>query len=96
MGKFWDQIRRAVEDERYVIGQHANERLRERGVPAWQIISGVEGGILLVERPRDKPNPIAEVRQYLPDGTAVKAVWSWLKVSRTAKLVTVHFLDGEA
>jgi hypothetical protein len=30
----------------------------------------------------------------LPDGTEFKAVWSHLRRSGVAKLVTVHFLDG--
>lgn len=28
--------------------------------------------------------------QFLADGTKVLAVWSWLRVSRVAKLVTVY------
>ena len=94
MGRLWDQIRSAIDDGRWVIGQHANERLRERGVTAWQVIEGAAQGILLVERPKAKPNPSVEVRQHLADGTPIKAVWSWLAAGRTAKLVTVHFFDG--
>jgi len=35
---------------------------------------------LLLERPRSRPNPIVEVEQLLPDGIAVKAVWSRLRL----------------
>jgi hypothetical protein len=34
-----------------------------------------------------------EVRESLPDGTGVKAVWAYLRQSGVAKLVTVHFFD---
>ena len=30
---------------------------------------------------------------FLPDGAAFKAVWSHLRQSGVAKLVTVHFFD---
>jgi hypothetical protein len=87
------KIKQAVHEERYLIGRHANERLRQRRIPAWQVISGVESGILLRERPDAKPNPVAEVEQRLPDGTPVKAVWAWIEAEGVAKLVTVHFFD---
>ena len=93
MGQLFQRIRKAVREERYVIGRHANERLRERRIPAWQVISGSEHGKLLVERPATSPNPIVEVQQTLADGTPIKAVWAWLSRSRLAKLVTVHFFD---
>src|SRR2546421_4155621 len=93
MGKLCDSIRRAVAEERYIIGQHANGRLRERRIPGWQIISGVESAKMLCERPRTKPNPVVEVSQQLADGTEVKVVWSWLSKSKIAKLVTIHFLS---
>ena len=59
----------------------------------WQVVAGLEDGELLVERPSAKPNPAVEVEQILPDGTRFKAVWSILKQSSVAKLVTVHFFD---
>jgi hypothetical protein len=89
----FQNIKQAVADERYVIGRHANERLRQRRVAAWQVISGVESGKLLAERPNAQPNPVAEVEQLLADGTPIKAVWAWLEDERVAKLVTVHFFD---
>lgn len=87
------RIKQAVGDERYVIGRHANERLRQRRIPAWQVISGVESGTLLRERSDARPNPVAEVQQQLADGTPIKAVWAWLEPEGVAKLVTVHFSD---
>jgi hypothetical protein len=55
--------------------------------------SGLEDSKLMCERADDKPNPAVEVRERLPDGTEFKAVWSHLKRSGVAKLVTVHFFD---
>ena len=34
-------------------------------------------------------------RESLPDGTEFKAVWSLLRQSGVAKLVTIHFFDGD-
>jgi hypothetical protein len=93
MGKLFDTIRQLVAEEKYVVGQHASERLEERGIMEWQAIAGLEGGELIDERPKSKPNPSVEVRQSLPDGTDFKAVWSYLHQSGVAKLVTVHFFD---
>ena len=61
----------------------------------WQAVAGLDEGELLVERPRAKPNPVIEVREVLPDGTEFKAVWSHLKQTGVAKLVTVHFFDED-
>jgi hypothetical protein len=59
----------------------------------WQAVAGIEDGELLAERTRAEPNPVVEIREYLPDGTEFKAVWSLLRQSGVAKLVTVHFFD---
>jgi hypothetical protein len=59
----------------------------------WQVVAGLEQGKLIAERPDALPNPAIEVRETLADGTEVKAVWSHLRRSRVAKLVTVHFFD---
>jgi hypothetical protein len=80
-------------EDRYLVGQHAAERLEERGIMEWQAVVGLEDGTLLIERPDATPNPTVEVRELLPDGTELKAVWSHLRHSGLAKLVTVHFLD---
>ncbi len=93
MGLLFDTIRQLVFDEKYVVGQHASERLEERGIMEWQVIAGLEDGDLIVERLDATPNPTIEVRESLPDGTEFKAVWSHLRHSGVAKLVTVHFFD---
>ena len=96
MGALFDTIQRLVMDGRYVVGQHAVERLDERGVLEWQIVDGIEDATLLSERPNDLPNPSVEVEQVLADGTPVKAVWSLLNSANVAKLVTVHSFDGDS
>jgi hypothetical protein len=93
MGQLFDAIRLAVAEEKYLIGQHASERLEERGIMEWQAVAGLEEGQLIVERLDANPNPVVEVRESLPDGTEFKAVWSQLGESGVAKLVTVHFFD---
>ena len=93
MGQLLDVVRRLVAEEKYIIGQHASERLEERGIMDWQAVAGLEDGELLAERPDAAPNPAVEVRESLPDGTEFKAVWSYLRQSGVAKLVTVHFSD---
>ena len=96
MGQLFETIRRLVADERYVVGEHAAERLEERRILEWQAVSGLDAGELIAERPRAKPNPTVEVRQSLADGTEVKAVWSYLRQTGVAKLVTIHFFDRDA
>ena len=95
MGQLFDTIRELVADEKYVVGQHASERLEERGIMEWQVVAGLEDGELIVERPDATPNPAVEVRETLPDGTDFKAVWSHLRQSEVAKLVAVHFFDTD-
>lgn len=93
MGQLFDTLRRLVADEKYVIGEHASERLEERGIMEWQAVAGLDDGELIAERPDTAPNPTVEVRECLPDGTEFKTVWSFLRHSGVAKLVTVHFFD---
>lgn len=93
MGRFFDFIRQAIAEERYIVSVHAAVRLRQRRIPAWQIAAATLDGRLLLERPRDLPNPAVEVEVLLADGTAAKAVWSWLAGDGSAKLVTIHLFD---
>lgn len=93
MGALFDQIREAVAADRYAVGLHASDRLRERGILEWQVASGLPHAKLIKERPRDRPNPSVVVEQVLADGTSVIAVWAWLKADAGAILVTVHFDD---
>ena len=93
MGQFFARIRSLVAADKYIVGQHASERLEERGIMEWQAVAGLEGGRLWTERPDASPHPAVEVIETLPDGTEFKAVWSYLPRSGVAKLVTVHFFD---
>lgn len=87
------QIRALVAAGDYVVTKHAADRLRQRRIMVWQAVAGLDDGELLLERPRDKPFPVIEVRERLPDGTEFKAVWSLVKDVPLARLVTVHFFD---
>jgi hypothetical protein len=93
MGQLFNTIRQLVGEEKYAIGQHASERLEERGIMDWQVVAGLADGDLIAERPDAEPNAAVEVRECLRDGTEFKAVWSYLRQSGVAKLVTVHFFD---
>ena len=93
MGQLFDNIRDLVDAGDYVVGKHAAERLEERGILEWQAVAGLQNGILLLEVSDATPNPAVEVREALPDGKEFKAVWSLLRRSGVAKLVTVHFFD---
>ena len=95
MGKLYETVRALIAEEKYVVGDHVSERLEERGIMEWQVVAAMNDGELILERPRAKPNPTVEVRVNLPDGTDFKAVWSILRQSGVAKLVTVHFFDEE-
>ena len=76
--------------------------------PAARFIATLQPGVRGVEAARGEtplrvhdleaeptPNPAVEVREPLPDGTEFKAVWSHLRQSGVAKLVTVHFFDRD-
>jgi hypothetical protein len=75
----------------YLVSWHADERCEDRHVAAWQVVAGLEEGELVEERRHSEPNPSVVVRELLADGTVVEAIWSWLRNSRRAKLVTVYF-----
>lgn len=61
----------------------------------WQAVAGIFDGKLIAELPNREPNPIVEVRESLPDGTEFKAVWSYMRQTDVAKLVTIHFFDQD-
>ena len=63
MGQLFDTIRQLVGEERYVIGEHASERLEERGIMEWQVVAELEDGELIAERQDATPNPAVEVRK---------------------------------
>jgi hypothetical protein len=93
MGILFTIIRELVAKDQYVIGIHAMERLEERDIMEWHAVVGLTDAVLLTERQDAKPHPLIEVSEILPDGTEFKAVWSPLRQSGVAKLVTVHFFD---
>jgi hypothetical protein len=93
MSVLWDKIRAAVIEERYLVSIHADGRCEERGITDWQVVAGVVDAEVEEERSSDQPNPSVVVRQTLPDGSEIVAVWAWLSRSRRAKLVTVYFPD---
>lgn len=93
MATLFEKIKQLVEEERYLVGYHASERLEGRDIMEWQAVAGLKDGQLISERPDAVPNPAVEVRESLPDGSEIKAVWSYLPESGVAKLVTVHYFD---
>ena len=70
--QLFQKLKTLVFEERYVIGQHASERLEERGIMEWQAVVGLANGVLLKERLDAHPNPIIEVSQIPEDGTRLK------------------------
>ncbi len=93
MGKLFEQICSAVERDRFFVAWHADERCEERGITAWQLVVGLRDAELVRERPKSKPNPSVVVRQILEDGTEVEVIWSWLRETAQAKLVTVYLAE---
>ena len=93
MGRLLEQIRSAVERDRFFVAWHADERCEERGITAWQLVAGLADAELVRERPKSKPNPSVVVRQILEDGTEVEVIWSWLGETKEAKLVTVYLVE---
>ena len=60
----FQKLKTLVFADRYVIGQHASERLEERGIMEWQAVVGLANGVLLKERLDAQPNPIIEVHYF--------------------------------
>ena len=95
MPQLFDEICRLVAEGQYLIGDHAWERLLERGIMEWQIVAGMTDAQLITERRLARPNPVVEMRVPLPNGNDCKVVWSLLRRERVAKLVTAHLLGDE-
>jgi len=53
----FQKIKTLVLEDRYLIGQHASERLDERGIVEWQVVIGILEGQLLRERLDADANP---------------------------------------
>ena len=93
MPSLFSEICRLIDRGSYVVGEHASERLLERGIMEWQVIAGMPDAKLLAERRTARPNPAVEVRVPLPDGRDCTAIWSHLRQTGVAKLVTVYLLN---
>ena len=91
----YEQIRRAIDDDRIVFSIHADVQLEMRGMVRWQAVAGFFDGTLLASHPHARPNPKILMRQLLPDGTESVAVWSYVRSIECAKLVTLYFGDKE-
>jgi hypothetical protein len=44
MGELFQRIVELVDNDRYVVGQHASERFEERGIMEWQVVVGLSSG----------------------------------------------------
>ncbi len=86
MGDLHRMIVEAVANERYLVSDRADERCEERGLTAWQLVTGLSDAELLEVRWDAVPNPTIVTRQLLVDGTAVEVVWAFLVSSRRALL----------
>jgi len=60
LGDLANHILQAIREEHYAFGVHANIRLRERRIMAWQIVAGMDVAKLLLEREDGVPHPVAE------------------------------------
>lgn len=93
MESLWNKIQDLVLNDRYLIGLHASERLEQRKIMEWQVVIAIEAAIFVDENWESLPNPTVRVRELLPDGTEVLAVWAYLQRSQLAKLVTVYYVQ---
>jgi len=57
MGKLFDTIRQLIDEGKYIVGEHASERLEQRGIMEWQAVAGLDNAELIAERPKSQPNP---------------------------------------
>lgn len=93
MGQLHQRILNAIQDDHYVVSDHADNQVRERGIMLWQVIDDTPKARLLTERPETTPNPTIELEIVLSDGNRAKAIWGLIESTNHAKLVTVHFFD---
>ena len=92
MSQLYDDVAAAIGSDRVLISFHADERLEERNLTAWQIVGGFADARVVEERPTSRPNPTVVVRQTLPNGEEAEAVWAYLRSSGRVKLVTVYLV----
>jgi len=95
VGRLYEKIRRAIAEDRLVFSLHAENRLSSRGVVRWQAVAGFMEAELAGEYPQARPNPKILMRQTLPDGAEIMAVWAYVESLEAAKLVTLYYRDEQ-
>ena len=93
MESVFEKISRAIVEGRVTFTDHADDRLAERHIEAWQVVDGFDSAKLIEVDPKAKPNPKVVTRQALADGTPVIAVWAFVKSIDSATLITVYYPD---
>jgi hypothetical protein len=69
MGQLFATIRQLVAVDKYVVGQHASERLEERGIMEWQAVAALEDGELIAGRQGRQPiRATARLKRSAPVG----------------------------
>ena len=72
MGRLFEQIKQAVQEDRFLVGWHADERSKERGVTDWQIVSGFKEAELLPDG-----SEVTAINILIPLGKDA-FTWPWL------------------
>ena len=88
MGQLFDTIRQLVAEEKYVVGQHASERLEERGIMEWQVVAGLEDGELIAERPDATPNPAVVATTEMRLALTATCIGVWARTTRPGTMKT--------
>ena len=52
MGKLYKRICKAVREDRFIVSFHADERCEERGISAWQLVSGLDTSVWFESAPK--------------------------------------------
>ena len=84
-------IRQAIASDEWAATSHADERLAERKVEAWQVAAASLTGVTMLVDPNALPNPKILIKGMLPDGTEVVIAWAWIESTRQAAVITVNF-----
>ena len=87
-------LRRLVMNGDYVVGQHASERLEERGLLQWQAVVGMDEAGLIAEDESAIPNPKVEVSEppstFSPDASGVGAHVDEPLIARTPSALRLN------
>ena len=91
-----DAIRKLVAEGDVRISDHGYDEMAEDHIPVRDIISGVEGAVVVEDYPSFGKGPAVLVLQYDQNGEAVHVVWGIPKGhSRPAVLVTAYRPDPQ-